>query len=63
MTLNPHIMQTLGRERTADLLRDAAAIRTAAQAGRPSPGSQTAIPPEPRPRGPQKLIPARAEKR
>lgn len=63
MTINPQTMQALGRERTANVLREAAAYRRTGEANRTGSTSQTATPPRPRPSAPQDLIPAGAEER
>jgi hypothetical protein len=60
MTINPHITRALGRERTADLLREAAANRAAAEAAQPT---QPEPRREPAQRQPLDLIPAGAQKR
>ncbi len=63
MTINPHIMQTLGRERTADLLRNAAAHRTASEARQAAPAGQPATRQHLGHDAPQELIPVTAEER
>jgi hypothetical protein len=60
MSTNPHITQALARERTADLVREAASSRADAETSRANPA-------EPRPQGshekPFHLIPAGAQER
>jgi hypothetical protein len=60
MTINPHITRALGRERTADALREAAAYRTAAAA---SPGGGRKPRPEPSQHQRFGLVPREGQKR
>ncbi|MBV8953267.1 MAG: hypothetical protein JO179_03960 [Solirubrobacterales bacterium] len=62
MTVNPHIMQAIGRERTADRLRAAAAYRSARQADQTRPAGQPVTPPQPGVSARQDLIPAGIER-
>ena len=63
MTVNPHIMQAVGRERTADLLRAAAAYRPAAEVDQTRPESRPPTRPQPDVSARPDLIPAGTDQR
>lgn len=63
MTINPHILEAVGRERTADLRRAAAAYQVAAPADQTRPDSQPAKQPQPSVSAHHDLIPAGTEQR
>jgi hypothetical protein len=63
MTIHAHQMQAIARERTADLLRDAAAYRLAAEARQAVPAARPAGRSQAGQSAAHNLIPAGAQKR